>query len=355
MNTWVNHKSSTEPTKTKASKRQSFRNILVLTGLLLVLSACQSEQQILVEAKIPEPRMVQKHDPETLQEMLLFFDAMDYDWNSLDNGVPPIILKSFPGDLNNNVQITKKKRSFFLALLPMVLLANEVIMEERRYLLDTFSRHENSQTLAEDDQQKLERLVRKYRLRGNPLRDHRLRTHLMKRIDIIPPSLVLAQAANESAWGTSRFARLGNNLFGQWTFKPGTGIVPEGRPDGATYEVQRFKSLYASVNSYMLNLNTHSAYRQLRDIRARMRQQKLPVTGKALAEGLTRYSTKGEEYVDEIRSMIRQNQLSILNDLSLRVPSTDIMNGPKIAGNGLLSTQRQIGVRLSEAWKNPKS
>ncbi len=325
---------------------------LVLLAALLGCNSEQSAHQVMNDA--PGHLVVPNVSPSTLSEMRQFFSEMDYNWHSLRQGVPPFILENFPADLDDDIQIQKKKKSFFLGLLPMVLLANQEIRSERQFLVTLFSRHEHPNELSEEDRSLMKKLVRKYRLRGDPLRDHRLRTRLLKRVDTIPPSLVLAQAANESAWGTSRFARLGNNLFGQWTFTPGTGIVPENRPEGATYEVKKFSSLYDSVHGYMLNLNTHSAYFELREIRSSLRDKGSPVTGRAIARGLTRYSSRGEAYVAEIRDMIRQNQLSLLNDATLRLPSTEFLNTPKMTGNGMLSTRRQIASGLSESWKNPK-
>jgi Bax protein len=120
---------------------------------------------------------------------------------------------------------------------------------------------------------------------------------------------VLAQAANESAWGRSRFATEGNNLFGQWCFSQGCGLIPNGRPEGATYEVAVFDTPLDSIRSYMMNLNSFHAYDELRKIRKERRDQGQMITGKALAEGLINYSTRREEYVKEIQLMIEHNNL----------------------------------------------
>ena len=141
---------------------------------------------------------------------------------------------------------------------------------------------------------------------------------LLRRIDTIPAELALAQAANESAWGTSRFSQLANNLFGEWTFIPGTGIVPEDRPEGEIYEVRRFDTVYESIRSYLRNLNTHFAYRELRQLRAEARAENKPIDGFKLAEGLFRYSVRGEEYVRDLQSLIRTNRLDRFADVSLR-------------------------------------
>ena len=124
----------------------------------------------------------------------------------------------------------------------------------------------------------------------------------------------LAQAANESAWGTSRFATKGNNLFGQWCFSKGCGLVPRGRVEGASHEVAKFSSPFRSVRAYIQNLNRHPTYQELRDIRQEDRRGKDPLSGVDMAAGLLGYSERGQEYVDEIRAMIHYNNLTFYDD-----------------------------------------
>jgi Bax protein len=140
---------------------------------------------------------------------------------------------------------------------------------------------------------------------------------LLRRADIVPASLAIAQAANESAWGTSRFAKLGNNFFGQWCFSKGCGIVPKSRDTNKNHEVADFRSPADSVESYMLNLNTHDAYKPLRKIRQSLREEDKAVTGVALSYGLGKYSERGDEYGKEIREMISFNKLAVLDKLDL--------------------------------------
>jgi len=122
-------------------------------------------------------------------------------------------------------------------------------------------------------------------------------------------SLALAQAANESAWGTSRFAREGNNYFGQWCFEPGCGLVPENRASGKTHEVARFSSPAESVKAYIENLNSNSAYEALRSQRAKQGESSSPIGGMALSNGLLNYSERGQDYVHDIQGLIQNNQL----------------------------------------------
>lgn len=284
--------------------------------------------------------------PETTKGMQAFFQALDYEWTTLEKGVPPIILEQIPQDIDKTRSINTKKRSFFMALLPMILLANQEIKNERKEVLDIFARHRNGQ-MAPEDSLRIQEILKRYGLRGHPLTDHRARTRLLKRVDTIPPALVLAQAANESAWGTSRFARLGNNIFGQWTFKPGSGIVPSDRPPGAIYEIRKFSSIFESIRSYMNNLNRHAAYFEFRKIREDLRLKGKPLSGLALAQGLIRYSQRGEEYIREIQTMIRQNKLARTNSLTLRPIDTNQIISLNMEGAGLVSSRNKMIGHLS--------
>ena len=131
---------------------------------------------------------------------------------------------------------------------------------------------------------------------------------LLNKIDIVPIPLTLVQAANESAWGTSRFSRVGLNFFGIWCFKKGCGMVPNGRDFDADHEVEAFQSVDDAIRRYTFNINTNRAYRVFRKIRKQYRDDNLPLSSEALAEGLTHYSERGDEYVNELIEMIRHNQ-----------------------------------------------
>jgi len=296
-----------------------------------------------------EPDNLQSFSPETTAGLKAFFQELNYKWADINNGVPPFILESIPKDIGRTASIKAKKQAFFMALLPMVLLANLEIEHERQMLLVILEKH-RKRLLTSEDSNRIKALLKRYGLRGRPFVDHRVRSQLLERVDTIPPALVLAQAANESAWGTSRFAQLGNNLFGQWTYKPGSGIIPDGRPSGEIYEVRKFSSLYASIRSYMNNLNTNGAYRLFREIRSTLRESDKPVTGIALAKGLMQYSERGEEYIREIQAMIQHNKLARTNNTFLRQPETEMLTTLSTDGGGLFSSRnRIIGHRLSAA------
>jgi Bax protein len=158
------------------------------------------------------------------------------------------------------------------------------------------------------DEQWVNNLAKIYKVRIDTLNDKAAWTSLIHRVDIVPVPLALAQSANESNWGTSRFAQQGNNFFGLWCFVEGCGLVPARRDKGATHEVASFKSVEESVAYYILNLNTLMAYQPLRTIRRQHRDQGKTLTGSAMAAGLINYSERGEDYVQDIQTMIRINK-----------------------------------------------
>lgn len=207
-------------------------------------------------------------------------------------------------DFSNYTDTKQKKADFFAFLLPKIQLSNENITQERA---DLHQININA-SLSESDTKKLMTLAKRYKVKAQD--PSTIYAELNKKIDIVPASLVLAQAANESAWGTSRFAKKANNLFGQWCYVKGCGLVPLKRGSNERHEVAKFKSIQASVASYMLNLNTQISYQDLRNIREKMRNKNTSISGYELANGLLKYSTRREAYVHEIQSMIRHNGLS---------------------------------------------
>lgn len=211
----------------------------------------------------------------------------------------------------NDVKI--KKRAFFDYMLPKVQRANDQIIDERRRLLEITDSIEQSQELSSRDREWLQSLALNYRVKADPTTNEQARQELVNRVDTIPASLVLAQAANESAWGTARFARVGNNFFGIWCWVRNCGMVPTERAPDRKHEVASFDTVDAGVRYYLLTLNSHPAYADLRDIRSEARENQKTVTGIALAAGLQRYSERGAAYIREIRSMIRVNHLSQFN------------------------------------------
>ena len=189
---------------------------------------------------------------------------------------------------------------------------NEKIETDRLKLVGLMRRSMSGKRLSTEDQQWLKRLTDVYELKALDYKQ------LLWRHDIIPPSLALGQAIIESGWGTSRFAQQGNAVFGQWTFKKGSGIIPQDRDVGKRHEVKAFRYLEESVFQYVLNLNRHLAYREFRTRRASMRVKGKTIDGYSLASTLTRYSERGKSYVLSLRGVMRTNKLSYLDDVRLR-------------------------------------
>ncbi len=292
--------------------RKTGKLFLFISATALLLASCS--ESVAPTYKGSPVRIVATGSVNELEEA---FYRHRYDIELLHQGVPPLIFESLPTEMSKIRSAARKKNLFVQTLLPMVLLANKEIAQERENLLGLRSQLAESQELDEEQLHLLTTLQHRYAVSGNPTAPETL-AELQHRIDQVPAELALAQAANESAWGTSRFSRLGNNLFGEWTFIPGTGIIPEGRPEGATYEVRRFDTLYDSIRSYLRNLNTHSAYADFRRLRAEARQRGEVPSGVHLAEGLLQYSTRREAYVLALQNLIRQNNLQRFSRASLR-------------------------------------
>ena len=210
-------------------------------------------------------------------------------------------------DFTNFDNVGEKKSAFFDYLLPLINEHNQVIEKQRSRLLQLVGK--DFESLSYSEKNFILSLAEEYLVDHNMLEDDQTKQLLVLRVDIIPPSLALAQAAIESGWGTSRFARQGNNLFGQWCFSENCGLVPRDRDDDADHQVAKFSSVADSVKSYIRNINTNRAYRALRVNRARLRAEDADLRGEELAENLLHYSELGERYVSDVQTLIRANDL----------------------------------------------
>lgn len=227
---------------------------------------------------------------------------------SIVEDIPIVEYASEPvPNFNEYDQVKEKKRAFFSYLAPAVDAQNEYIRTIRQFLQGLQAKQLAGEGLSEYQQKELDWLIEEYRVDTEQSVDA-IYNEIFRKIDIIPKELVLVQTANESAWGTSRFATQGYNFFGLWCFRKGCGFVPRQRNEGAAHEVAKFDDLSSAMYSYMRNLNRHPAYKDMRLIRQKYRNSQKPITAYSLAEGLTKYSERGEEYVDELRDMIRINQ-----------------------------------------------
>lgn len=245
-----------------------------------------------------------------------YFVAHGYTMKALRTGqarVPPVFITSIPDDWAEGLDVERKKSLFFRTLLPLVLQVNREIRADRMRL--TSLRKQKAGTLTSGDRQWLFDLAAHYgvvdRKTANPdtpLTTAQLAT-LGARVDVIPPSLALAQGAIESAYALSRFAVEGNALFGQWRY--GKGLKPEEQRKAlGDYRIARFKTPFDSVHGYAQNLNSNPAYRTFRRLRAEARKTGQTPRGLNLAQGLVAYSERREAYVDEVRALIRFNKLA---------------------------------------------
>ncbi len=214
-------------------------------------------------------------------------------------------------DFSSIRDVQEKKQRFFEFMLPMIRHSNDLINQERQELVELRDHLLTHGALNYNQRGRLDEIATKYRVADSTTgsADTEILNVLFSRVDVVPASLILAQSANESGWGTSRFAREANNLFGVWCFSRGCGLTPNRRDDGLTHEVAVYETLQDSVNAYIRTINTHRAYEDLREIRAGAREENARLTGLAMAEGLVRYSARGEAYVREIQQLIRVNNL----------------------------------------------
>jgi len=214
--------------------------------------------------------------------------------------------------------VKEKKQTFFEFLYPMVVLANQEIQQERDILQALIAMP--ADLTEEEEVWVFDRCLYYKAPCDEDAPSKQAAQLLLNRLGSVPPSLALAQAANESAWGTSRFALDGNNYFGQWCYSDGCGLIPANRNDDASHEVRVFEHPLDSVRSYVHNINTSPAYKPLRNLRLEARNADQPRLGYNLAPGLVRYSERREAYVEEIQHMIRANNLEKYDQRSMADP-----------------------------------
>ena len=253
---------------------------------------------------VQKPEFTLEHDNTVslnAETTLNLFDDLGYDLKGIRAGqkVKPIYLTKLPKDLKT-LGDTKKKRELFIKIvLPLILNENDKITEDRKKLFKILGKNFN--TVGE--RVWLKRRFREYKIEDQDS------GKLKMRMDIIPVSIALAQAANESGWGTSRFALEGNALFGQWTWSK-KGISPKNKDPDQSHKVLQFQILKASVRAYKNNLNTHNAYKEFRETRAKLRQENKRIIGLDLTKYLKNYASIGEKYVAIIENIIENNSLT---------------------------------------------
>jgi|GEM_PF-643556 len=234
--------------------------------------------------------------------IISLFEEENYNLEDIRQGkaVDPVFLSKLPTGIANIDNIGDRKKLFIKVILPLVIYENNKILEDRNYL-NQISREKS---LSEQETVWLDKKFKEYKVKTSEIEE------LKKRMDVIPPSLAIAQAAYETGWGTSRFAMEGNSLYGARTWKKGKGIVPNDRGEEQKFEVLSFKIIRASISSYKKNLNTHQSYNEFRKARAIQRKEKNRVFGLELSQYLNKYSEIGGVYVQRLKKIIEQNSLT---------------------------------------------
>ena len=224
--------------------------------------------------------------------------------------VKPVRLSLLPNEMKMIESTEKRKNLFIQIILPLVIEENNIIKLNRKKLFSILNKNHNSNA----EKKWLNEKFKQYGVLNKDL------STLKVRMDTVPVSLAIAQAAKETGWGTSRFALEGNALFGQWTWS-GEGIKPADADHNATHKIMKFKILKSSIRAYQRNLNTHSGYKEFRMARAALRDNRRNLDGLILATYLNRYAETGTEYVKIIKQIIKQNNLTDFDDVKL-LPSS---------------------------------
>ena len=272
----------------------------------------KSKKKIEKKSELEIPKIEKKEYDNTVslnaETTSNLFEDLGYDLKGVRAGqkVKPIYLTKLPRDLNTLGDTKKKRELFIKIILPLILDENKKITKDRKKLFKILGKNFNS--AGERDW--LKRRFKEYKIEDGDL------SKLKMRMDIIPVSLALAQAANESGWGTSRFALEGNALFGQWTWSK-KGISPKDKDPNKSHKVLQFQVLKASVRAYKNNLNTHNAYQEFREARAKLRQEGKQIIGLELSKYIKNYAAIGEKYVEIIDSIIVRNSLTDFDKATL--------------------------------------
>ena len=267
------------------------------------------ELKLKKEAKKPKLKVKEKNVAEVIlpdlnlktETVIQLFKDVDYDLRKVRNDklVKPIYFTQFPQDLDNLQSVNLKKETFIKIVLPLIVAENEKILDDRQKLKILSEKKFTSDL----EKQWLRQKLLEYKVKKGDLNE------LSVRMDIIPVSIALAQAAKESGWGTSRFALEGNAIFGQWTWS-GQGIAPLNRDGDKNHKILKFPILRASVKAYKNNLNTHKSYAKFREKRKSLREKNKNVTGLSLTGTLKNYAQTGSEYTKILNQIITQNRLS---------------------------------------------
>ena len=251
----------------------------------------------------------------TTSEINALFREVKYNLSEVRDTklVKPIDIGLLPKEIKNIGNSKKRKEMFIKIVLPLVVKENNRIRIDRKRLFAILNKNSNT----EIEKKWLEKKYKQYGVRQNDL------STLKIRMDEIPVSLAIAQAAKETGWGTSRFALKGNALFGQWTWS-GEGLKPKNAEKGEEHKVMKFHSLQLSVRAYLRNLNTHASYKNLRKARTNLRNKNKPLDSLILSNHLDKYAETGTEYIEVLQKIILQNDLKDFDEARLLPSSKDL-------------------------------
>jgi|TARA_B110000881_G_C18598349_1_gene533176 uncharacterized FlgJ-related protein len=273
--------------------------------------------EIKKEVKKPKPKLKKNSVADVIlpnlnlktETVLSLFKDVDYDLRQVRSNklVKPIYFTQFPKDLDELQSVRLKKETFIKIVLPLIVAENEKILSDRKKLILV----SDKKYTTDLEKQWLRQKLLEYKVKKGNMEE------LLHRIDIIPTSIALAQAAKESGWGTSRFALEGNAIFGQWTWS-GQGIAPLDRASNKKHKVLKFPILRASVKAYQNNLNTHKSYVKFREKRMNLREKHKVVSGLDLTETLKNYAQTGSEYTKILNQIIKQNRLTDFETVRLK-------------------------------------
>jgi len=284
------------------------------------------------DAPSPAPELVRTDDYDvyinvTKEYLMYVFDKWGYTGDKIDSGeteaIPPLLVVSISKGWSDNETVQFKKSIFYRVILTLVLYENEAVLREREKLLAILGTRGEDGTLPADQMERLNELAYSYRVIKKESEDTLTEVQiqdLLSRVDMVPPSLALAQAAHESGYATSRFAYTANALFGQWDWSANAVKPQQQRKGMGNYGIKSFDQPIDSVRAYIWNLNTHRAYAGFRKERAAQRgkqQGRVTLDSKKLAGTLTSYSERGTEYTDELKGTIGFNRLDRTDHLRL--------------------------------------
>ena len=289
---------------------RNYKKLSLAAGMVIILITAWILSPFGITNELVPHYDTQHIHPDSVADLQEYFAEKNYTWplGSRD-AIPNLILDAIPKDIASLPTVHQRKILFIKIMLPIIHAELNYLNDFRQSLIDEL----NHMGKNIEKEKWFTELLDEYNVNEDSYIAQR--KELLNRIDVLPTSLVLAQAAIESGWGTSRFAKDGNSLFGQWTFNNKKSLVPNKRDSGKNHRVKAFDTLRASVRAYIKNINSNRAYKELRDYRKQMRDQQQAYDPLVLARGLIRYSQQGQEYVQIIQTVLQSKEFVVVDRL----------------------------------------